>query len=651
MPEQNLSVPAEQPIDDRLTGSLLDLTAILSHLGDGVIVQDLMGQMIYANEAAAATLGFSNPAELLAASTTEVIGRFTIFDEDGEVLLPERFPGRRALAGQIEPPVTIRVHFNATGAERWSVLRALPIFDTAGSLQYAVNVWHDVTEQKRAEHRDRSLAAIVETADDAIIGKTTQGVVTSWNPGAARLYGYTAEEMIGQSLLKIFPPDRQDELEQILATIRAGERINHYETVRVAKNGRQIDVSISISPLVDDVGRVIGAATIARNVSARKREEASQRFLAEVGELLATSLDVETTLETVAMLVVPWLGDWCAVHLERAGGQIELVTLAHVDPTKVIWARELQERFPIEVDAPTGVAKVIRTGRPDFWPTVTDAMIEAAVTDPQRKSLARALEISAVLTVPLTARGRTVGAISLYRAGSGLPYDQADLNLAMELARRAALSIDNARLFEETRIAEARFRAIYAGVSESILLINEQGQIIDANDAAIRLLGFTLEELRAMSHGAESLLVDRAQAAELPALREQGVWHREIVVRRKDGKTVPIETHVAAVDLAEGRVFLALWHNIAERKAAERFEHEFLAELAHDLKNPLASARLQAQRLGRWAKGGRLDEAAIAGAAASVEADTSRIAQRIDELAEMARTRLSQGVTKAPPHA
>src|SRR5262249_30308581 len=140
--------------------------------------------------------------------------------------------------------------------------------------------------------------------------------------------------------------------------------------------------------------------------------------------------------------------------------------------------------------------------------------------------------------------------------------------------------------------------------------------------------------------GADTLLVDRSQAADLPRLRREGAWHREIVVRRKDGKTVPVETHVADLELAEGRVFLALWHNIADRKAAERFEHQFLQGPAHDVKTPLASARLQAQLLRRWAKTGQIDGPAVDGAAASVEADTGRIAQRLEELAALARSRL-----------
>lgn len=425
--------------------------------------------------------------------------------------------------------------------------------------------------------------------------------------------------------------------------LRRGERIDHYETVRVARDGRRLAVSISISPLSDASGRIVGAATIARDMTVRKRTEAGQRFLAEVGEVLASSLDVEPTLQTVAGLAVPVLADWCGVHLLRADGQIEPVAIAHVDPAKIAWAWELQRHFPLDLDAPNGVPKVIRTGEPEFVPEITEAMIEAAGLDPERLALVRRLHLSAAIVVPMTTRGRKIGAISLYWAESRRRYDEADLALASELARRAALAVDNARLYGEARAAEARFHAIFAGAAEGILLIAEDGHILDANEAATRLLGYEVDELRANPGGADALLVDPAHATDLPRLPREGTWHREIVVRRKDGKTVPVEVHVARLELAEGPVFLALWHNIAERKAAERFEHQFLEDLAHDLKNPLASARIQAQLLRRWAKNGRLGAAAIDGAAASVEADTNRIALRLEELAALARSRLRSG--------
>jgi PAS domain S-box-containing protein len=500
-----------------LMGSLVDLTAVLANVGDGVRVQDLTGRLVYANVGAARTLGFSSPADLLAASLSELDGRYALFDENGRPIAIERLPGRRALAGEMEPEITIRFRILATGEERWATVRASPIRDEAGQVRFAVNIWQDVTAHKQA----------------------------------------------------------------------------------------------------------------------------GQRFLAEVGEVLASSLDVERTLQRVAGLTVPTVADWCSIHLLRDDGTIEPVAISHVDPTRTEWVWELQRRFPVAPDAPTGVARVIRTAQPEFVPAITDAAMAAAEPDPERLALVRRLRLSSSIIVPLAARDRMIGTISLYWAESRRRYDEADLALATELARRAALAVDNARLAVEARAAEARFRAIFAGAAEGILLIADDGRILDANVAATRLLGYDLDELRAIP-SADALLVEPSRAADQPRPRGERSWCREIVVRRKDGRTVPVETHVARLELAEGPVLLALWHNIAERKAAERFEHQFLEELAHDLKNPLASARIQAQLLRRRMKSGRVDAVAIDRAAASVEADTSRIARRLDELAALARSRLGK---------
>ncbi len=137
------------------------------------------------------------------------------------------------------------------------------------------------------ELRER-LAAIVESSDDAIIGKTLDGVITTWNAGATRMYGYTADEMIGASISRLLPPDRADELEHILARLRAGGRIDHYETKRVRKDGAVIDVSVSVSPVQDVAGVVVGAATVSRDVTERRRVEAARQAMARletVGQL------------------------------------------------------------------------------------------------------------------------------------------------------------------------------------------------------------------------------------------------------------------------------------------------------------------------------------------------------------------------------
>ena len=127
------------------------------------------------------------------------------------------------------------------------------------------------------EEASRILAAIVESSDDAIIGKDLDGRILTWNRGAEHLYGYTAEEVTGRSIELLFPEDRLDELDEILARNRSGQRVQHHETVRRRKDGQLVDISLTVSPISDDAGRIVGASTIARDITARKRAELALR--------------------------------------------------------------------------------------------------------------------------------------------------------------------------------------------------------------------------------------------------------------------------------------------------------------------------------------------------------------------------------------
>jgi PAS domain S-box-containing protein len=158
-----------------------------------------------------------------------------------------------------------------------------PLRDTAGNLVGAINMLVDITDRKRAEQTLRHFAAIVESTDDAVISKDLNGTITSWNPAAERLYGYKAEEMIGKPVSILIPPEWPDEEPRILARIRRGERIDHYETIRIAKDGRRLHVSLTVSPIRDATGKITGASKIARDITEQKRtqEEIARLLVAE----------------------------------------------------------------------------------------------------------------------------------------------------------------------------------------------------------------------------------------------------------------------------------------------------------------------------------------------------------------------------------
>jgi len=153
-----------------------------------------------------------------------------------------------------------------------------PIFDSSGNLEKVIHVAVDITERKKAEEKNKQLAAIVESSDDAIIAKTLDGVITSWNAGAEKTYGYLAQEIIGKPITTLIPPNQGNELQEIMEKLRRGEHIEHYETARIRKDKKQIQISLTISPILDNEGKIIGASTIARDITEHKKAEEALQF-------------------------------------------------------------------------------------------------------------------------------------------------------------------------------------------------------------------------------------------------------------------------------------------------------------------------------------------------------------------------------------
>jgi PAS domain S-box-containing protein len=466
--------------------------------------------------------------------------------------------------------------------------------------------------------RRGDLAAIVRSASDAILSKTLDGTITSWNAGAERLYGYTAAEAVGQHVSLLVPDDSPDELPSIFERLRAGREVATYETRRRCKDGRIVDVSLTISPLLDAAGNVIGASSIARDISEMRRAAArmgrllevtaglaaaitvddvagtsvdlamrasgadgavlvllepdgatvrlaaiagyepgelsewdtwslsdvtpvndairdgrlvsvsgdelreqyatisssllpdtlaavalplatdgppfgalglrftharpltvddrdelralggqcaialerarafeSERaardrvsFLARAGEALAASLDIDTILATTAHLAVDRLADWCGVSAVNDDGSVRRFGFRHVDADATVLGRTWWQESPFPAARDRGAPNVIRTGTPEITPKIDQRALERFV-DKSELALLRQLGLASSMVVPLVGRGRTFGALTLVRGPDSPPYGEADLELATDLARRAALAADNARLFSE----------------------------------------------------------------------------------------------------------------------------------------------------------------------------------------------------------
>jgi two-component system, chemotaxis family, CheB/CheR fusion protein len=304
------------------------LQQILNALPAAVYTTDAEGRITYFNETAAKLWGCRPKL-----NSDLFCGSWRLYHPDGTpmphdqcpmaVALKERAPNRGGQAIAERPDGT-RVPFMAFPT---------PLFDAAGDFVGAVNMLFDLSEHHRTERISRHLASIVESSEDAIVSKDLNGVIMSWNKGAEKLFGYLAAEVIGKSITILIPADRQDEETRILQRIRSGEAIEHFETVRQRKDGSQVTISLTVSPVTDESGRIVGASKIARDISDQKRKE-------EQIALLARESDHRTkNLLALAQATVHLTQADSADELKTAiAGRLRALANAHTALAQSRWA-------------------------------------------------------------------------------------------------------------------------------------------------------------------------------------------------------------------------------------------------------------------------------------------------------------------------
>lgn len=263
----------EFPVPLQESGKPVLPVEIAGMLPVAIYTCDKEGYITYYNEAAAALWGgYPQPGE------ARWCGCRKIYEADGITDLP---PGECPVAVALRDGRKIEnveiVIERPDGTRRNILPHPAPLFDAAGNLTGAIDTWLDITDKRSDEKQQATLAAIVESAEDAIVSKTLQGIVTSWNKGAEKLFGYTAEEMIGQLILRLIPPDRAGEEPHILERLRKGERVEHFETRRITKTGEIRDISLTISPIRNSNGIIIGASKVARDITESKRLQQALR--------------------------------------------------------------------------------------------------------------------------------------------------------------------------------------------------------------------------------------------------------------------------------------------------------------------------------------------------------------------------------------
>jgi PAS domain S-box-containing protein len=460
------------------------LTEALDSLPDAVTVLDHDFRVRYLNETAARSLRDAGiePASVVGKVLWEAVP--AALGSEWETSL------RRAATEQVA--VTFERHAPTMG--RWTETRIVP------SASVLTAYTRDMTERHEAEHRSEEsralLHAILNNTTDAIFVKDLEGRYLAINLAGAAVLHRTPEEVVGHTNFDFVAPEIAEVLRQgELEVLRTGATVQREDLVQVGNVPR---FYLSSRGLWRDAeGVIAGIVGIATDITERRRKEKANSLLADAGRVLAESLDFRITLNAVARLVTPALADWCTVVLQNDAGQLETLAVAHADPEKAAWASEVGERYPIDASSTTGVPNVVRTGVSEVYSDITDEMLVGAAIDAEHLDMLRHLGMRSVMIVPIQAHGRTLGAITLICAESGRQFTDADLPIAEELARRSALAIENAELFQAAAAANRAKSEFLASMSHEL------------RTPLNAILGYT------------SLLADEITGPVIPAQQEQ----------------------------------------------------------------------------------------------------------------------------------
>jgi len=434
--------------------------------------------------------------------------------------------------------------------------------------------------ERASEERYRQLAdampQIVWTADAA-------GAATYFNRRWFDYTGMTPEEVGPNAWHQVVHPD---DLPAAVAlreqTLRSGETFEVEYRFRGA-DGRyrwHLGRALPVRNAEGDIGFWIGTAT---DIHDRKRIEDQRAFIVSAGDTLSRSLDYRETLRQVAELAAGDIADWCSVHVVEPDGTIAELAVAHNDPAKVTFARELQERYPAEADAATGAPAVIRTGEPELAPEITEDMLRMVARDDLHLELLQELGLSSYMCVPVKGREAVLGAITLVASESGRHFGAEDLSLAEELARRAATAIENARLYRE---AEARAQAarVLATIGDGVFLVDMTGQIRLWNSAAQWITGLQADDVLGRP-AATAIPGWDAIEPRIPVASAGEVARAESIPLQFDDRELWLS--VSAVGYEDGTVYA--FRDLTEERALESMRQDLVATVSHELRTPLAA--------------------------------------------------------------
>ena len=564
----------------------------LASIGDGVIVTDGQERVTFMNPVAQQLTGWKQ-SEAEGRPLDEV---FQIVDQDsGNAAVS---PLLQALQEGRSVGLTENVLLVARDGTRRAIEDSTaPIRESDGRLAGAVLVFRDVSEKRTWELQRGRLAAVVDSSDDAILVQSLRGVVTDWNEAAERLFGYAADEVIGKPIFDtLVPPDRRQELIDALKRVSQGEIVNHFETMRRCKNGRIVPVSIRISPIRDAQGRPVAASAIDRDISRQRAAERRRGARLAVMQILAQPAPVDEALPRILALLGGAL-EWDVACLWRVQSQSPVLRC------EFCWKQTDQDVTEFE-QATRELAFRGGDSLPGrVWQRLESIWVPDVAADPgfRRAAQAKDVDLHGGFACPIMVGSGFYGVIEFFSRQIQQP-DEDLLEMMATIGNQIGRFIERGEAEKALQDSERLYHAIGESIDFGVWVCSPDGKNIYLSESFLRLVGRTQEQCT--GYGWLQTLhpddVERTKAAWQQCVATMGQWDVEHRIRGADGGYHPVLSRGVPVRDEQGEVVCWAGINLdvsrmrqAEDalREADRRKNEFLAMLAHELRNPLAPIR------------------------------------------------------------
>ncbi len=451
------------------------------------------------------------------------------------------------------------------------------------------------------------LAGLADALAEAVLVVRRDGSAIYANAACEPLFGRQRDGLVGVSLESLVPERirpwvrvARDQFFSDPGVRRLGPDAG---LVGLRADGSEFAAELTAAPMgaPEDPWAVL----VVRDATHGKRLARTHRLLADVSGVVVGSLEYENTLARVARMAVPDFADWALVFVEDGQGGVRRVAGALADDGRASLVAEVLRVWEPSSKAEDCIGRVMQSRRPELYAdpsTVLERLAGAA--GPEAREALRRLNLESAVLAPLTGEDRAAGVLLLAFSGSKRRHGPDDLLLAAELGRRAGLAVVHAELHRELQVAEARYRSLFEGAEDPILVVTDQGELTDANASALGLLGQTAGELVGRALDDPLLAADPAKVRRhLEAMRTERRWRGEMDLLRKDGTELPLEARAAP--LGDGG-FVVIAREISERRALEKMQRDFIALVTHELRNPLSVVKGYSQLMLRGgAAGGR----------------------------------------------